>query len=89
MPNYHVVLSKRASKFLDNLNPKTRRLVIYDLINLTDYPKLEKSLDLARLKGQKGYFRLRTGKIRTIFMIDDKTKTILIRKISYREAAYE
>ena len=89
MAKYRVVLSKRAFKFLDGLDSKTRQLVIADLDGLANYPFLDKSLDIVRLEGQKGYFRLRTGKIRTVYTIDKDAETVLVRKIAYREAAYE
>jgi mRNA-degrading endonuclease RelE of RelBE toxin-antitoxin system len=90
VPEYHILLSKRAFKFLESVDSKTRQLVISDLESLIHYPDFDKSLDLSKLEGQKkGYFRLRTGKIRTIFAVDEISKAILVRKIAYREAAYE
>ncbi len=89
MPKYRVVLSKRAFKFLDGLDSKTRQRVIADLDGLANYPSLDNSLDIAKLEGQKGYFRLRTGKIRTVYTIDRDAGTVLVRKIAFREAAYE
>jgi mRNA-degrading endonuclease RelE of RelBE toxin-antitoxin system len=56
---------------------------------LLNYPFLDRSLDIAKLEGEKGYYRLRTGKIRTIYMIDEAAMDILVRTIAYREAAYE
>jgi mRNA-degrading endonuclease RelE of RelBE toxin-antitoxin system len=56
---------------------------------LAEYQSYEKSLDIAKLEGQKGYFRLRTGKIRTVFAVDESAEAILVRKIAFREAAYE
>jgi mRNA interferase RelE/StbE len=89
VPKYRVVLSKRAAKFLDNLDGKNRKRVIADLDGLMNYPFCDKSLDIAKLAGEKSYYRLRTGKIRIIFKIDQETEAILVRKIAYREAAYE
>jgi mRNA interferase RelE/StbE len=89
VPKYRVTLSKRAFKFLDGLDGKTRQRVISDLDALANQGFYEKSLDLCKLKGQKNYYRLRTGKIRIIFMLDNNAQTILVRKIAYREAAYE
>lgn len=89
MPKYRVVLSKRAFKFLGSLDGKTRQRIIADLDGLANYPLLDKSLDIARLEGQKGYFRLRTGRIRTVYSIDKDAGAVLVRKIAYREAAYE
>lgn len=89
MPKYRVVLSKRAFKFLDNLDSKPRTRVIADLDDLSDFPSWDRSLDIVKLEGQKDYFRLRRGKIRIVFMVDEETKSILVRKIAYREAVYE
>jgi mRNA interferase RelE/StbE len=89
MPKYRVILSKRAFKFLDSLDEKTRQRVIADLDGLENYSFYDKSLDLCKLKGQKDYYRLRTGKIRIIFMLNKNAQAILVRKIAYREAAYE
>ena len=88
MPKYRVVLSKRAFKFLESLDGKTRQRVIDDLDGLAN-SSYDKSLDIAKLKGEKDYYRLRTGKIRLIFKIDKAAEAILVRKIAYREAAYE
>ena len=90
MPKYRVILSKRTFKFLDSLDVKTRNRVIAEI--LTGYRTIAlmtKALDLCKLQGQKDYYRLRTGKIRIIFMVDTNAQEILVRKIAYREAAYE
>jgi len=86
---YRVVLSKRAFKFLGSLDGRTRKRVIADLEGLADYPSYDSSLDIVKLEGQKGYFRLRTGRVRTVFAVDEENRAILVRKIAYREAAYE
>jgi mRNA interferase RelE/StbE len=89
VPKYQIVLSKKALKFLDSLDGKTRQRLIGHLDLLADFGFYDKSLDLRKLEGEKNYYRLRIGKIRIIFMLDKPTQTILIRKIAYREAAYE
>ena len=71
------------------MDEKIRQRIIEDLDRLADYGRYDKSLDLCKLEGQKDYYRLRTGKIRTIFMLDKNAKEILVRKIAYRETAYE
>jgi mRNA-degrading endonuclease RelE of RelBE toxin-antitoxin system len=83
------VLSKRAFKFLESLDSKPRTRVIADLDVLSDFPSWDRSLDIVKLEGQKDYFRLRRGKIRVVFMVDEESRAILVRKIAYREAAYE
>jgi mRNA-degrading endonuclease RelE of RelBE toxin-antitoxin system len=41
------------------------------------------------LKGQKGFYRLRTGKLRTVFTVDKRSGTIIILKIERRERIYK
>ncbi|MCW4043925.1 MAG: type II toxin-antitoxin system RelE/ParE family toxin [Candidatus Bathyarchaeota archaeon] len=89
MPRYRVVLSKRASKFLDGLDRKTRQRVIADLDGLVNFPLCDRRLDIVKLRGEKDYYRLRTGAVRTVFSVDRGAGAVLVRKIAYREAAYE
>ncbi len=89
MPKFCVVLSKKASKFLESLDNKTRHRVIVDIRCLDNYPDWGRSLDIVKLQGREGYFRLRRGKIRIIFTVDENFKAIMVRKIAYREAVYE
>jgi mRNA-degrading endonuclease RelE of RelBE toxin-antitoxin system len=83
------LVSKRAYKFLDKLNGKLRQKILGDISSLENFPFFVKPLDIAKLKGRKGYYRLRTGKIRAIFKIDREAETIYILKIAYREKVYE
>jgi mRNA-degrading endonuclease RelE of RelBE toxin-antitoxin system len=41
------------------------------------------------MEGQKDFYRLRTGRVRTMFAFNKTTKTIIVLKIAQREAAYE
>mgnify|MGYP000591044971 CR=1 FL=1 len=48
------------------------------------------NIDIKRLKGEwEGYLRLRKGKIRIIFSIDNNNKIIFIDKIDFRGNAYK
>ncbi len=83
------MISNKALKFLINLDEKTRKRVIVDLEGLACYPFWDGSLDIAIFEGEKYQYRLRTGKLRTIFKIDQAAETISIQKIGYRENIYE
>ena len=89
MAKYQIVLSKRAYKFLGKLNRKLRQRITEEISSLENFPFFMDSLDIAKLKGRKGYYRLRTGKIRTIFKIDKDAKRIFVQKIAYRGEVYE
>jgi mRNA-degrading endonuclease RelE of RelBE toxin-antitoxin system len=57
---------------------------------LASYPFWDRSLDIAKYEGEKGAYRLRTGKrVRTVFVVDKAAEAILVRKIGFREAMYE
>ena len=90
MSKYRLVLSRKAFKFLNCLDIKTRQRVVADFDALVDYPFWDRSLDIEKLEGQKSCYRLRTGKvIRTMFKIDKEAEEILVLKIAKRENAYE
>jgi mRNA-degrading endonuclease RelE of RelBE toxin-antitoxin system len=83
------MLSNKTYKFLANLDGKTRKRVMADLESLAYYPFWDRSLDIAMFEGEKHQYRLRTGKLRTVFKIDQDAETILVQKIGYRENVYE
>ena len=45
--------------------------------------------DLAKLKGRKGYYRIRIGDLRVIFRVFEKEKEIYIEKIDHRGKIYK
>ncbi len=90
MPKYRLVLSNRAHKFLERLDSRTRQRVYADFDELMNFPFWDRSLDIMKFEGEKGTYRLRTGKrVRTIFKVDKNAEVILIRKIGFREGVYE
>jgi len=60
-----------------------------EIDGLRNFPFLDSSLDIAKLKGEKDYYRLRTGKVRTIFKVDKSHEVIFVRRVAFREEAYE
>jgi mRNA-degrading endonuclease RelE of RelBE toxin-antitoxin system len=83
------MLSNKALKFLISLDEKTRKRVIADFEGLAYYPFWDRSLDIAMFEGEKHQYRLRTGKLRTVFKIDQVAEAIFVQKIGYRENVYE
>jgi len=86
---YKIIVSNRADKFLDRLNEELRHRVIEETSDLENFPFLTKPHDIAKPKGKKDYYRLRVGKIRTIFKVSKKQRTIYIEKIGYRKQIYK
>lgn len=89
MPKYRLVFHRKAEKFIGNLDEKTRQNVLEDILCLADFTGLKSRLDVVKLEGLKGFFRLRSGRLRTVFTVDKQSGTIIILKIEQRERAYE
>ena len=61
---YHIVLKKRAKKFLDKLPANERARLVREIEKLPD------GEDIKRLKGYEGVLRLRVGPYRIIYTVD-------------------
>ncbi|OGG28680.1 hypothetical protein A2971_03170 [Candidatus Gottesmanbacteria bacterium RIFCSPLOWO2_01_FULL_46_21] len=46
------------------------------------------NLDIKKMSGTPGFYRLRSGSVRAIFEILEKQKEIWVRKIDYRGNIY-
>lgn len=85
-PNYHVMISAKASKAIKEL-PKQDQLAIIEKIDaLTTQDSL--SLDIKKLHGYNHLSRLKSGHYRIIFNVDDEQKLIFIIIIGHREEIY-
>jgi len=89
VPKYRLIFHRKAEKFLDGLDEKMKQGLLEDILCLADFTGLKSHLDIVKLKGQKGFYRLRTGKLRTVFTVDKLSGTIIILKIERRERIYE
>ena len=80
---YHIVLKKRAKKFLDNLSLGERMRIVKEI------EKLPSGNDIKPLKGHDGLLRLRVGKYRIIYSIDNGRWIILVIDIDSRGQIYK
>jgi len=87
-----IKLSKKAIKFLENINNPHKQLILDKLKILYNATKtmdifLLQNLNIKALNGDwKGYYRIRVGNIRIIFKYD--FEQILIEDINYRGKIY-
>ena len=88
MARYLLIISNRADKFLNKLNEKLLLRVIQEINDLENFPFFTAPHDLAKLKGRKGYYRIRIGDLRIIFKVDKELKKIYIEEIGYRKKIY-
>lgn len=76
------------TKILRSLKPKEQEAMLLLMEQIKhDYRKIP---GIKALQGMKGWFRIRMGSYRIIFVIDPKTKKAEIRRITRRnEKAYK
>jgi mRNA interferase RelE/StbE len=89
VPKYKINVHRKVDKFLSNLDEKRRLHVAEDILCLANFPQFGKHLDIEKMRGRKNTYRLRTDDFRILFSVDKDTQTIMVLKISRREAAYE
>jgi mRNA interferase RelE/StbE len=83
---FNIELSKQSSKFLRKCEEELRVRVVKKLRLLREEPF---SHDSKQLEGyDKPTFRIRVGKYRIIYEINNEEKLILISKIDKREKVY-
>ena len=83
---FKVLLHKRASNFLRNLRLENKQRIIDRLRQLEDFPNVR--LDIVKIAGETGTFRLRIGDYRALFKIYENEKIIVVVKIDTRGKAY-
>jgi len=55
VPEYRLIFHRKAEKFLDGLDEKTKQGLLEDILCLADFTGLKGHLDIVKLKGQKGF----------------------------------
>ena len=89
-PEYKVLVHQRVQKFLSSLKDENhKRTIINQITKLKDYPLSLREMDTEKLKGLERTFRVRAGKYRIIFYVDNAEKTIYITHTEARKKAYE
>jgi len=85
MPNYVIVLSKKARKILDNLSDNIAEPIHDAIITLEENPR---PVGYKKLKNRNAY-RIRTGDYRIIYEIIDNKLIITIITIGHRKDIYK
>ncbi|MBE9100448.1 type II toxin-antitoxin system RelE family toxin [Vacuolonema iberomarrocanum] len=87
--------SKRSVKFLKKLDETNQNRIREKILLLKNSLEQDgiipfSEADIKQLKGNwEGFYRIRVGKIRIIFKIDELSNALLIYDISFRGSAYE
>lgn len=85
--SYQLKFSTSFEKQLKKLHPKDARRIIEEIKNLQVNP-LPKGKKVKHLVGSQNAWRIRSGKVRAIYFVDEEAKTIYIEDVAYRKDIY-
>ncbi len=89
MPKYQVIAHRKVLNFLSELTEKALKDTFKTHIEkLQDYPLSLREMDTEKIKGEKNSFRLRIGKYRVIFFVDNTESCVYVTGIEARKKAY-
>jgi mRNA interferase RelE/StbE len=84
--SYTLAIKRSAQKDLASLHPQVRVAVDRRILALADDPRPPGALALA---GQwRGFWRVRAGDHRVIYVIDDQARTVTVAAVGPRESVY-
>ena len=86
MSTYHIFLTKKCEKDLTHLAKNDAKHIIRRLQQL-DIP-FPNTLDIKKMSGTTGFYRLRSGSVRALFEVLEKQKEIWVRNVAYRGNIY-
>ena len=88
---FKVKIRKNSKKFLDRLSSKDRERIISKIRDFRSWLTGENvTVDVKKLKGKwKGFYRIRTGKIRILLKVYPEDRLIEIYDIDYRGDVYK
>jgi mRNA interferase RelE/StbE len=84
---WRVESETRAEKDLDHLPDETEARIRAALVDLARDPS-RPGLDVLKLQGQAGTFRLRVGQHRALYIVDRPTRTLRVLRVRDRKDAY-
>ena len=74
---YSLSFHRKAEKSLEGLDEKTKQRLLDDIGDLANFTGLKSHLDIVKVQGQKDCYRLRSGRLRTVFFVDQGSKMIM------------
>lgn len=83
---YRILLEKKAVKQLKNMSKDARNRIIEVLHILRD-EGFSRRLDIVKLRGSEGHYRIRVGKYRILFELAPD-KVVIVHAVLPRKAAY-
>lgn len=84
MANYRVLIKPSAVKELESTPKRERLRIVENILSLSDNPRPP---GCEKLSGQDKY-RIRQGRYRMLYAIDDQELTVLVVKVGHRSDVY-
>ena len=86
---FDINIKEKSQKFISSLQKKDRERLKEAILVLKEEPVPIKSLDIAKLKGEKNTYRIRKGKLRIVYEVIWEQKLIMIHRVDFRGDVYE
>lgn len=86
---FEINIKEKSLKFIASLQKNDRERLKEAILVLKEDPVPIKSLDIAKLKGEKNKYRIRKGKLRIIYEVIWEQKIILIHRVDFRGDIYQ
>lgn len=86
---FEINIKGKSLKFISSLQKHDRERLKEAILVLKEDPVPVKSLDIAKLKGEKNKYRIRKGKFRIVYEVIWEQKLILIHRVDFRGDVYE
>jgi len=86
---FEIRIKGRALKFISGLQKKERERLREVFLVLKEDPIPFRSLDVAKMKGQKNTYRIRKGRIRVVYEVFWEEKIIRVHRVHFRGGAYK
>lgn len=87
--SFEVNIKEKSLKFISSLQKRDRERLKEAILVLKEDPVPIKSLDIAKIKGEKNTYRIRKGKLRIVYEVIWEQKLILIHRVNFRGGAYK
>ena len=81
---FEINIKEKSLKFISSLQKQDRERLKKAIFILKTDPIPIRSLDIAKLKGEKNKYRIRKGKFRIVYEVVWEQKLILIHRIDFR-----
>lgn len=83
---FEVIFTKKAAKRVQNLENSHKKKLKEIILTLRENPF---SYPYKKIKGEENMYRIRIGKFRILYEVDEKNSLIIIFKVERRERAYK